>query len=80
MHADHRLYCISRQNNQKLIDLDSSDLRDSHGIEALFDELFQRVSLDTEPEGIYVINNAGVLASLGRSNNKTEELKKQPAY
>ncbi|MEC1666195.1 hypothetical protein [Bacillus mojavensis] len=50
MHADHRLYCISRQNNQKLIDLDSSDLRDSHGIEALFDELFQHISLNTEPE------------------------------
>ncbi|MCC2929983.1 hypothetical protein [Bacillus sp. LBG-1-113] len=50
MHADHRLYCISRQNNLKLIDLDSSGLRDSHGIEALFDELFQRISLDTEPE------------------------------
>ncbi|MCY8105732.1 hypothetical protein [Bacillus mojavensis] len=50
IHADHRLYCISRKPNQKLIDLDSSDLRDSHGIEALFDELFQHISLDTEPE------------------------------
>ncbi|MGR0121786.1 (S)-benzoin forming benzil reductase [Bacillus halotolerans] len=81
IHADHRLYCISRQPNQRLIDLDSSlqyysfDLRDSRGIEALFDDLFQHISLDTEPEGIYVINNAGVLAPIGPiEQNKTEDM------
>ncbi|MEC1290289.1 Rossmann-fold NAD(P)-binding domain-containing protein [Bacillus mojavensis] len=49
--------------------------QDSRGIEALFDDLFQHIRLDTKPEGIYVINNAGVLAPIGPiEQHKTEDM------
>ncbi|MGE9754415.1 (S)-benzoin forming benzil reductase [Bacillus inaquosorum] len=81
IHSNHRLYCISRQPNQSLVDQDthlqyySFDLRETHKIEALFQDLFEHIKHDPQPEGIYLINNAGVLSPVAPiEHNKAEDI------
>ncbi|TYS09133.1 (S)-benzoin forming benzil reductase [Bacillus subtilis] len=79
--SNHRLYCISRQTNQNLIDQDthmqyfSFDIKETHKIEALFQNLFAHIKRDPHPEGIYLINNAGMLSPVGPiEHNKAEDI------
>ncbi|MFT4398781.1 (S)-benzoin forming benzil reductase [Bacillus sp. SW14] len=81
IHSNHRLYCMSRRANQSLINQDpqlryySFDLRENHKIEALFQDLFADINHDPHPEGIYLINNAGVLSPVGPiEHNKAEDM------
>ncbi|OEI76287.1 short-chain dehydrogenase [Bacillus subtilis] len=79
--SNHRLYCISRRPNQNLIDQDnhmqyySFDLIETHKIEAFFQNLFAHIKRDPHPEGIYLINNAGVLSPVAPiEHNKAEDI------
>ena len=65
---DHTLFCISRNGNSALTEkaLKKScalfymkfDLAGSGNIQALMDDIFNHIF---EPDGIYLINNAGVI-------------------
>ena len=75
MDKNHRVFCISRKKDPELMDLAKNnsgnleffelDLGDSKKIRGLMEEIFQRIDLKTA-EGIYLVNNAGVLAPVKR--------------
>ncbi|NBG88583.1 (S)-benzoin forming benzil reductase [Isachenkonia alkalipeptolytica] len=75
MDENHRVFCISRKMDRELMDFAETqrgsleffefDLSDHERIRSLMDEIFQRVDLEAA-EGIYLVNNAGVLAPVKR--------------
>lgn len=78
---NHHVICIARNENASLIEtarqraclLDSfsSDLGDSRNIDALMEAVFAKIDLQSA-EGLYLINNAGVLDPIkpvGRSES-----------
>ena len=75
VHGNHRVFCISRKKDRELMDFAEAqggsleffafDLSDHERIRPLMDEIFQRVEPDAA-EGIYLVNNAGVLAPVKR--------------
>jgi benzil reductase ((S)-benzoin forming) len=75
---DHRLICISRTKNANLIAASSHldyyefDLRNVNEIEALMDQVFQKIDL-ANAEGIYLINNAAVLTPFSRIEQATSQ-------
>lgn len=78
----HFLICIARSESQKLKQLAAAkkcptefilfDLSVSHDIEDLVNEIFSRVDLK-QAEGIYLVNNAGIIAPVNRVEDCTAE-------
>lgn len=68
---DHHLICISRTKNDNLIiasshlDYYAFDLRNVNHIEALMEQVFQKIDL-SNAEGVYLINNAAILSPFSR--------------
>ncbi|SFF31394.1 benzil reductase ((S)-benzoin forming) [Paenibacillus algorifonticola] len=69
---DHHLFCLSRTENEQLIERSIQkktsmtyypfDLNHLLHIEHMFTALFSMIPQDTEITGLYLINNAGMLA------------------
>ena len=84
MEEDNRVFCISRKKDQELLDFAKMssgnleffefDLADSKEIRGLMKEIFQKIDPD-QSEGIFLVNNAGVLAPVKRLEDcKDEEI------
>lgn len=68
----HHIFCISRTSNQRLIELAKKnnnklsyyqfDLNNLNGIDQLFEEIFIKIKYESKINGIYLINNAGMLS------------------
>ncbi len=75
---NHHLICIARTESEKLQQLAAAkncrisfihfDLSASHDIPHLVDTLFETVNLKAA-EGMYLVNNAGVIKPVGRTEN-----------
>jgi len=72
LQEDHQLFCISRNVNERLIEKASEnntpmkyysfDLTNVAAIEELFQQIYSEIEELPDLTGIYLINNAGVLA------------------
>ncbi|MWC29743.1 (S)-benzoin forming benzil reductase [Paenibacillus sp. MMS18-CY102] len=64
---EHHLFCISREKNERLLRQSSNisylefDLNQTGQIESLMEQIFQAID-KTNAEGIYLINNASMIA------------------
>jgi len=82
MEEDHRVFCISRKKDQELLDFAERnsgnleffpfDLADSNEIRPLMKKIFEKIDLD-KSEGIFLVNNAGVLAPAKRLEDCGDE-------
>lgn len=81
LHKNHCLFCISRTENQRLLEAARDkqvqlysiayDLNEVHGIEQLMQDIFLKIEKE-QIDGIYLINNAGVVKPIkpvGRGND-----------
>ncbi|BFT74830.1 (S)-benzoin forming benzil reductase [Paenibacillus sp. P36] len=68
---EHHLICISRTKNDDLIAASSHldyyeyDLQNVNQIEALMEQVFQKIDL-TDADGVYLINNAAIISPFSR--------------
>ncbi|MCY9662986.1 SDR family NAD(P)-dependent oxidoreductase [Paenibacillus chondroitinus] len=68
---EHHLICFSRTKNNDLIaaschlDYYEFDLQNVNQIEALMEQVFQKINL-TNAEGVYLINNAAIISPFSR--------------
>ncbi|MBA2939197.1 (S)-benzoin forming benzil reductase [Paenibacillus sp. CGMCC 1.16610] len=68
---EHQLICISRTKNNDLIAASSHldyyefDLQNVNQIEALMEQVFQKINL-TNADGVYLINNAAIISPFSR--------------
>lgn len=84
-HEDNHVICISRKDNQQLVDISknknnnlsyfSFDLNQTDEIDHLFKQIFAVIDSESNIESISLINNAGVLTPLGPiEENNTEDI------
>lgn len=84
--GQEKVFCISRNKNQKLIDLAAgiggwlryftTDLTETHKLPGLLSEIFSAID-PNDASGLILINNAGVLEPVGYSgtlNNRETEV------
>lgn len=75
LEENHRVFCISRKKDQELMDFATKksghleffefDLADHGNIRTLMEEIFQKMDL-AAADGVFLVNNAGVLAPVKR--------------
>ena len=81
MADNHHIFCISRTNNERLIEQAREknvrlsyypfDLNHLGEIDSLSDEIFSTITREAEITAIYLINNAGVLAPVAPIEQNT---------
>ncbi len=78
LREDHHLLCISRSESEQLrklaaaknvsLDFFLYDLANTQGIPALVEDIFKKID-STQTEGIYLVNNAGLVSPVDRAEN-----------
>ncbi len=79
---NHRVFCISRKKDQELVEVAEKkpgsleffefDLGDHKNIRNLMEEIFEKMNF-AAADGVYLVNNAGVLAPVKRLEDCRDE-------